>query len=132
MKHITSFLLRIESCSRNFFEQIPFIHGFLAGIGIVLFWRGVWHIADEIQLSSVASLIIGSILLGAIGLFLHTLVGNAIIIKNVEKDTTTSKKTEKELLEVEANIQQEELTLQTLQKELDKIHKKLDEVVIPK
>jgi septal ring factor EnvC (AmiA/AmiB activator) len=75
-----------------------------------------------------ASLVIGAILLGAIGLFLHTLVGNAIIIKNVEKDTTTSKKTEKELLEVEANIQQEELTLQTLQKELDKIHKKLDQL----
>jgi hypothetical protein len=128
MKYITNILLQIESRSRTFFERAPFIHAFLAGIGIVLFWRGIWHIADEIKLSSMASLVIGAILLGAIGLFLHTLVGNAIIIKNVEKDTTTSKKTEKELLEVEANIQQEELTLQTLQKELDKIHKKLDQL----
>ncbi len=126
MNYITNILLQIEERSRKFFERIPFIHAFFAGVGVVLFWRGVWHIADTIELPAVTSLIVGLLLLGGLGMFLHTMVGNAIIIKNVERDATLSTKTSNEIFEVEANLAQESLTLEALKTELTKIHDKLD------
>lgn len=129
MKYFTNIFLRIEEQARTYFERFPFAHAFLGGVGVVLFWRGVWEIADRMRIDPVISIIVGSLLLGAIGLFLHTFVGNAIIIKNVEKDKRLTTKAEHEIQAVEQNIKQEEVTLSQLSEKLDRLEKSISSIM---
>lgn len=89
----------------------------------MLFWRGVWELADRMHIDPIVSVVTGSLLLGAIGLFLHTFVGNAIIIKNVEKDKQITKKAEHEIAIVEQDVKKEEVTLKQLSDKIEKLEK---------
>jgi hypothetical protein len=126
MKHITNIFLQIEHNAREFFEQFPYIQAFFAGVGFVLFWRGVWEIMDQMNLDPILSIVIGSLLLGAIGLFLHTFVGNAIIIKHVEIDKSMDRVTKREMFKVEAEVHEEEVTLSELSLALKRLEEKID------
>lgn len=128
MQYVTNIFLQIEERARTYFERIPFVHAFLGGVGVVLFWRGVWEIADRMRIDPIASIVIGSLLLGAIGLFLHTFVGNAIIIKNVEKDKRMTKKAEHEIASVEKDVKKEEVTLDQLSAKIDRLEQVVREV----
>lgn len=123
MKYFTNIFLQIEERARSYFERFPFVHAFLGGVGVVLFWRGTWELADRMRIDPVVSIIMGSLLLGGIGLFLHTFVGNAIIIKNVEKDKEMTKKAGHSITIVEQNIKKEEITLSQLADKIDKLEK---------
>lgn len=121
MKYFTNIFLQIEERARSYFERFPFVHAFLGGVGVVLFWRGTWELADQMRIDPVVSIIIGSLLLGSIGLFIHTFVGNAIIIKNVEKDKQMTKKAGHSIIAAEQNIKKEEITLQQLSEKIDRL-----------
>ncbi|OGI83889.1 hypothetical protein A2903_00935 [Candidatus Nomurabacteria bacterium RIFCSPLOWO2_01_FULL_33_17] len=125
MKNI---FLHIEDRARKYFEQFPFTHALLAGIGVILFWRGVWEIADINRLSPIASVIIGIILLGGIGLFVHTFVGNAIIIKSIKHEIDIEKENKAEVTQVEKDIKRDEITLDHLSNKLDSLIKKIDHI----
>jgi hypothetical protein len=129
MKYVTNIFLRIEERARTYFERVPFLHAFLGGVGVVLFWRGVWEIADRIKIDPIVSIVVGSLLLGAIGLFLHTFVGNAIIIKNVEKDKRMTTRAEHEIAVVEKDIKQEGATLEQLSAKIDRLEQVVRELV---
>ncbi len=126
MSYITNVFLDIENRARKYFEKSPFIHAFLAGVGVILFWRGAWEIADIFYLGPVSSMIVGSLVLGGIGLFVQTFVGNAIIIKKVEGEKRVEQKTEKDVTSVQREVQEEEVTLLHLQRKLETIEKKVD------
>lgn len=117
--HVTKTLLNIEDNARKFFERIPFIHALLAGIGVVLFWRGIWESADKMALDPLSSALLGIALLGGIGLFIQTFVGNTIIIKSVKKEEQLEKTTVKK-------VQQEEITLLQLSQKIDELNSKID------
>lgn len=128
MKIFKNTFLKIEEKARKYFEQFPFIHAFLAGVGVILFWRGVWEIADIRQLSPTASIIWGVLILSGIGLFIHTFIGNAIIIKSVKHEIDLEKESRKEVREVEKEMTKEEITLAHLSTKLDDLSKKIDHI----
>jgi len=125
----TKHLLKIENQARNFFENFPFAHAFLAGVGVVLFWRGVWETADRWGLNSEWSVIIGILILGGIGLFLQTFVGNTIIIKNVEKEQKIEKEIKSEMMKTYKETANEEVTLAQLAENLKMISAKVDKLL---
>lgn len=120
--------LKMEDRARKYFEQFPFIHAFLAGVGVILFWRGVWEIADINRISPGTSVILGIVLLGGIGLFIHTFIGNAIIIKNVKREIDIEKEQIKEVARVEKDILEEEITLKHLHAKLNELTDKIDHI----
>ena len=126
MTYFANIFLKIEHNARKYFEQYPFTHAFLAGVGVILFWRGAWEVADMINIGPFLSIIIGSLMLGAIGLFVQTFVGNAIIIKNVEKEKQFEQKTKKDIGTVQTEIFEEEATLYHLMKKLEALEEKID------
>src|SRR3989344_6556544 len=126
MIYFSNFFLKFEHRARKYFEKRPFSQAFLAGVGVILFWRGVWEIADIFKLNPALSIVIGIIMLVFIGLFIHTFVGNAIIIRNVEKEKEFEKKTEREIGIVETEITKEEITLDYLVNRLKDIEDKID------
>lgn len=119
IKKIVKFFDKLEDKTRGKLSHYPILYALLGGIGIVLFWRGVWHIADDINISSSVSLIIGTIILLMTGVFVYEFIGNRLIISGLIGE---KKLTEKE----ESEIETEEMQLQSLQETLDKVEKKLD------
>ena len=123
MHKITIILLNVEEQARKFFESYPFVHAFLAGVGVIIFWRGVWELLDRNSIGPIASIVIGSLILGSIGVFIQTFLGNTIIIKNVKQELKTEKKV---LSEVEGEVESEEITLKKLAEKIDALAKKME------
>ena len=123
MRKLTNAFLKLEEKARIRFEKFPFFHAFLAGVGVVLFWRGVWETSDHLGINSIWSIILGSLLLIILGLFLQTFVGNTIIIKKVEGEKKTE---QKDIKKVEQEVSVEEITLEVLAKKLESIETKIE------
>lgn len=121
MKAIVRFFDRAEDKIRGALSHYPIIYGFLGGIGVVLFWRGVWHISDEANLGSVASVVLGSIILLITGVFVSTFIGNKVIISGLAGEKKFSEKTAEE-------IREEEHKIDDLKASLDRVEKKLAEL----
>lgn len=101
---------------RGFLSRHPLWYSFIAGVGLVLFWRGVWHTTDGIAeivwgpaelhttidiMSSFwdgpVSLIIGCIILISCGVFVSELLGKEIIISGLRGEKKLTEKTEVEV-----------------------------------
>ena len=116
---IVKFFDKLEDRVRGHLSHYPILYAFLGGIGVVLFWRGVWHTADDFGLASITSLIVGTILLLLTGVFVSAFIGNRLIISGLSG--------EKKLEEKEAEeIETEEYILHTLKTEVKKIREDLE------
>lgn len=124
MRSITNFFLDIEERARRFFVRFPFVQAFVAGIGVIIFWRGVWEFLDRQGITPGMSIILGSALLGSVGVFIQTFIGNTIIIRNVKQEENREKKV---LEKVEGEVGTEEVTLKALSAKIDALARKLDE-----
>jgi hypothetical protein len=116
MKPITRTLLKVEDNARRYFERIPFVQAFIAGIGVIIFWRGVWEWLDRSGVSPELSILLGMLLLGSVGVFIQTFIGNTIIIKSVKDE---EKKEQKALQQVEGEVGTEEITIAALAAKID-------------
>src|SRR3989344_3441994 len=118
MRYFTNLFLKTEDRARKYFEKYPFTHAFLAGVGVIFFWRGAWEVADLLGLGPISSIVLGCLLLGGAGLFVQTFVGNAIIIKSVEKEKELGQKAKKDISKVQMEVKEEEITLTELKNKL--------------
>jgi hypothetical protein len=124
MNFIAKELLKIEEKARKYFEQFPFVQAFLAGIGVIIFWRGIWEGLDESGVSPIASIILGVLILGAVGVFVQTFIGNTIIIKEVKQEEKDKSRILKEVAKEEST---ESASLAEISIKLDQIMKKMED-----
>lgn len=133
------FFDKLEDKIRFWFSHYPIFYGFIGGIGVVLFWRGVWHTADYISLyflnqtgvisttdfgsirDGLISFIIGSILLLITGLFVSNFIGNEIIISGLRGERKLTEKTETE-------VRAETGAIAEIRDELKKLSKTIEEI----
>lgn len=102
--------------ARAYLSRRPKLYAFIVGIGIVLFWRGVWHsidtlhdfIAHSAYYSSMdysqivwwdgpLSLVIGWFILQFAGAFISSFIGNELILSGLRGEKKLNEKTETEL-----------------------------------
>ena len=85
---IYKFFDKLEDKNRIFLSRYPIIYGFLTGAGIILFWRGIWHAADSTPFlqNSFVSIIVGTVILLAIGTLVSSFIGNEIIISGNKRE----------------------------------------------
>lgn len=141
MKSIVRFFDKLEDKVRGWFSHWPILYGFLGGIGVVLFWRGVWHTADYLSAfvaktqfggSSIdltltlwwdgpISIVIGATLLLMSGLFVSNFIGNEIIISGLKGEKKIAEKTETE-------VRTEGRAISDIKEELDEIVSRLDDL----
>jgi len=115
MKKIFSFFDSLEDKIRAAFSRNPIIYALVGGVAVVLFWRGVWMVADTIPfLTGPVSILISLLILLATGLFVSFFIGDNIIISGLKK--------EKRLDETIASEVKTELDL------LKDIKRRLDEI----
>jgi len=121
IKKTIKFFDKLEDKIRGKLSHYPIVYAFIGGIGVVLFWRGVWHTADNMNVGSVISLIIGSIMLLLTGIFVSAFVGSRLIISGLIGERKMEEKEEEEL-------QTEEMQLKNLQNTLNRVEKKISEL----
>ncbi|MEK7564486.1 MAG: hypothetical protein AAB510_02870 [Patescibacteria group bacterium] len=118
---ILNFFDKLEDKVRGRLSHYPILYALIGGIGLVLFWRGVWHIADNVNMGAVISLIAGAGILLITGVFVYEFIGSRLILSGLAGE---KKLAEKEEIE----IQTEEAQIKNLQSAVSRIEKKLDHI----
>ena len=116
-KGLRRYLDRLETRVRGFLSHYPIAYGLIVGIGIVLFWRGVWHSVDSLHIfythvltkqsttdlaampwwDGPLSFIIGGAILLFGGAFVSSFIGNEIIISGLRGEKRLTQQTESEM-----------------------------------
>ena len=145
---IYKFFDKLEDKVRGKLSHWPILYAFLGGVGIVVFWRGVWHTADYMMESiyftrenplayttidlgglpwwdGPLSIMVGTALLLVSGTFVSSFIGNEIIISGLRGEKKLAEKTEAEVKTETGAIGEVRREVMTISEKLDKIEKKL-------
>ncbi|MEK7531892.1 MAG: hypothetical protein AAB545_03135 [Patescibacteria group bacterium] len=139
-KNTFRFFDQLEDRIRGRLSRFPILYSFIGAVGIVLFWRGVWLMADHIPVpafipdefltfsSGFISFAIGLALLLLTGLFVSFFVGDSILISGIRNEKKLIEKTEEEvqaestlIRSLSGEVEKENEKLITIQKEISEI-----------
>jgi hypothetical protein len=130
-KDLDTFFDKFEDHIRAWLSRRPILYAFVAGIAIVLFWRGIWHIADQIEakggfigtlFSPEFSVVVSILVLLATGLFVSFFVGDVIIISGLKRQKKFAEHAEEEIEKESVNMHRIEHMLDELQEEVKHLH----------
>lgn len=119
--NIVRFFDRLEDIIRSWLSRRPILYGLIAGIGAVLFFRGIWMIFDEMNVGSVASIALSLIILLASGVFVSHFVGDQLVLSGLKKEKKVIDKTEDE-------VRAELATLRDIKEDLKEIKEEIREI----
>ncbi len=123
---ILRFFDKLEDKIRSKLSHYPILYAFIGGVGVILFWRGVWHTADDINLESGLSLLLGFVILLLTGVFVSEFIGKKLIISGLIGEKKIEAKEEEELETEETQIKNLQNTLARLEKKLDHIDQEVE------
>lgn len=126
IKIIVKFFDKLEDKIRGKLSHYPLVYAFLGGVGVVLFWRGVWHTADDINVGSIVSLIIGAALLLITGVFVSAFIGNRLIISGLVGEKKINEKEAEEIISEEAQLRNLQNTLDRVEKKIENLEKEIE------
>lgn len=122
MKNIIKFFDKLEDGVRGRLSRHPLVYSLIGGVAIVLFWRGVWMIADQFAfMTGIVSLAVSVVILLMTGLFASFFVGDQIIISGIKREKKIVERTEED-------IETEMTKLKSVEHELKKIESTLEEI----
>lgn len=97
-KKLNRFFDKLEDEIRAKLSRRPILYALIGGVGITLFWKGVWEMAElEPMLFGLPSALIGLLLLLPTGLFVSFFIGDNIILSGYRREKKLAEKTENEL-----------------------------------
>ncbi len=80
MKKIIGFFDKLEDKIRHSLSHWPILYALIGLIGVVLTWRGIWHLADSMNMASWVSILVGVIILLSTGLLVAVAIGDEVLI----------------------------------------------------
>jgi type I restriction-modification system DNA methylase subunit len=144
MKYFKGFVGKIEEKIKIYLSHRPRLYALIVGIGIVLFWRGVWHSTDLIHtyfnifqnnLSIDASaspwwdgplsFVVGIVVLHFTGAFTSSFIGNELILSGLRGEKRLTEKTESEVKDEEQFISDIKEELSTMTEKIDQLEKEV-------
>lgn len=121
VKRIVHFFDKLEDRVRISLSHRPILYALIGGIGIVLFWKGVWELAESVPaLHGIGSVLLGTFILLMTGLLVSFFIGDSIILSGFNHEKKLAEKTELE-------VREERNTDERIIEHLEAIEKKLDE-----
>lgn len=125
-----------------FLSHHSHLYAAIAGIGIVLFWRGVWHTTDSIHLyinhygnsqtisgnnhpwwDGPTSFLVGCLILYITRAFVSSFIGNELILSGLRAEKRLARHTE-------GDIESEVSTITDIKHTLNAISRKLEELEV--
>lgn len=128
------FFDKLEDHIRGTLARHLFIYTFIGGLGVVLFWRGVWHMADVLEASGGSSRVLfsplGSTLLGIIillstGLFVSVFIGESVILSGIKREKRVIDKTITDVDTEKAEVEESIGMISDVEKEVKKLKGKV-------
>ena len=117
---IVKFFDRLEDKIRARLSRWPIVYAIIGGVGIVLFWKGVWEMAVVVPyLFGFSSVLLGTVILLLTGLLVSFFIGDSIILSGVKHQKKLAEKTEVELKEEKTSIDDIVTRLESIEKKLD-------------
>ena len=130
----------MEDRIKAYLSHRPRLYALIVGIGIVIFWRGVWHSADFLHTYYASfesnttidallntwwdgplSFVVGTVLLHFTGAFTSSFIGNELILSGLRGEKRVTEKTETE-------VETEEKFVLEIKEELNKMAEKIGEL----
>ena len=134
----------MEQRITSYLSHRPKLYALIVGAGVVLFWRGIWHSADQIHeyfnlngnnltIDAVstpwwdgpASLLVGGIILYFTGAFISSFIGNELILSGLRGEKRLSQKTESEVENEVSAISEIKDALDSIENKLGELEKKV-------
>ena len=126
VKIITRFFDRLEDKIRAGLSRRPIIYAFIGGVGMTLFWRGVWLTADLFPImTGPVSIIVSMVILLITGLLVSVFIGHHIILTGIKQEKKIEERTE---AEIKSEIKTEEDVLNEIKMRLKKIDNDIQEL----
>lgn len=126
IEKIKKFFDKLEDRVRHVLSHKPILYAFLGGVGIVLFWKGIWETAEYFPiLDGLGSVVASVILLLVIGLFVSSFIGDSILIAGLRSQKKVTEKTEAEVVMEESGIMKMNEKISKMEKDLEEIKKLL-------
>lgn len=125
-KKILHFFDKLEDKTRARLSRTPLLYALIGSVGVVLFWRGIWHLADDFSLSSGISAFVGLIILLITGVFVSSFIGNRLIISGLSGGKKLAEKTVEEFETEEDRLLKIQNTLEKMEKEIGKIESEIN------
>lgn len=121
---IFRFFDKLEDKTRARLSQMPILYALVGGVGVILFWRGIWHIADELSLNAIVSVVLGGTILLITGAFVSSFIGNRLIISGLSGEKKLAERTKEEIMTEEDEIQSIKETLERVEEKISKMQQK--------
>lgn len=124
----------IEDRIRHYLSHWPIFYALVGLVGVVLTWRGIWHVADDFALNSWLSVTLGVLILLSSGLLVAIAIGDEVLINawrgrrkvteiRLEEALTLAERVE----EIKKLLDRIEARLGAIKKEEEKIEKSITE-----
>ena len=124
IKHIIKYFDLLEDKIRHRLSRHPVLYAFIGGVGVVLFWRGVWDLADVMDISPLWSLAISMVLMLLSGTFVSFFIGEQIILSGLRQEKRLDEKTEEEIEQEEVKLTHIDSEIEDMKKEIDELYKR--------
>lgn len=130
IKKVIRFFDKLEDHVRISLSHYPIVYAMVGGVGIVLFWKGVWESAAYFPLLfGPASVLLGVSILLLTGLLVSFFIGDSIILSGFNREKKLVEKTEAEIHSEKYNaryivkkLEDIEQTIEALSKKIEKTH----------
>lgn len=126
LNSVICFFDKLEDGIRISLSHYPIPYAFIGGIGVVLFWRGVWETANLFPwFSGPVSIVVGTTILLLTGLLVSVFIGDSIIMSGVNREKKLTEKTESEVHSEKNALQHVVEKLEVIDSDLKKLKKSL-------
>lgn len=92
-KKVYRFFDKLEDHIRAWLSRRPILYGLIAGLGAVLFFRGVWIVIDETALGGWESIAISLVILLLTGAFVSHFVSNDVLLSGLKEEKKFAEQT---------------------------------------
>ncbi|MBX4199922.1 hypothetical protein KW790_00460 [Candidatus Parcubacteria bacterium] len=112
---------RLEDQVRHHLSGYPQLYAFIAGVSVVLFWRGVWHLADDYDVGSLTSIIVSIILMLLTGTFVSFFLGTRLLVSGLRDEKRIDEKTRDEIRLEEDEVERLRHVIKEIKHDLEEI-----------